>query len=282
MQLSAFYFFSRVLQKEAPVLHSWPTALKQQSSGLWQRIKRTELMILLAIALVIGGTWLFIALADEVIEGETTSIDEQLLLTLRDPADQSDPLGPPWVEESMRDFTALGGGGVLLLLTASVVIYLIIRRQYRAALLIALAVIGGTLLSQLLKNSIGRPRPDLVPHGSIVYSTSFPSGHSMSAAATYLTLGALLARLQPRRRLKIYILLLAVLITVLVGISRVYLGVHWPTDVLAGWAAGAVWAALCGLVMTWLQYKGEVETNDAEADDAAPAENAEVVPAASE
>lgn len=264
------------------MLHLWPTALKQQSSGLWQRIKRIELMILLAIALVIGGTWLFIALADEVIEGETTSIDEQLLLTLRNPADQSDPLGPPWVEESMRDFTALGGGGVLLLLTASVVIYLIILRKYRAALLIALAVIGGALLSQLLKNSIGRPRPDLVPHGSIVYSTSFPSGHSMSAAATYLTLGALLARLQPRRRLKIYVLLLAMLITVLVGISRVYLGVHWPTDVLAGWAAGAVWAALCGLVMTWLQHKGEVETTGAEPDDAAPEENAAVTPAATE
>lgn len=239
---------------------SWPMALKQQSTGLWQRIKRTELMILLAIALVIGGTWLFIGVADEVIEGETATIDERLLLALRNPADHSDPLGPPWVEESMRDFTALGGGGVLILLSASIVIYLIILRKYRVALLIALAVIGGALFSQLLKNTFERPRPDLVPHGSIVYSTSFPSGHSMSAAATYLTLGALLARLQPRRRLKLYVLFLAMLITVLVGVSRIYLGVHWPTDVLAGWTAGAVWAALCGLVMTWLQHKGEVET----------------------
>lgn len=103
----------------------------------------------------------------------------------------------------MRDFTALGGGGILLLLTASVVIYLIIRRKYRAALLIALAVISaGALLSQLLKNSIGRPWPDLVPHGSIVYSTSFPSGQFDVGQATYLTLGALLARLQPRLLLK--------------------------------------------------------------------------------
>lgn len=252
--------------------------IKQQSHGLWQRIKRTELMILLAIALVIGGTWLFIELTDEVIEGETTTIDERLLLTLRNPADHSDPLGPPWVEESMRDFTALGGGGILLLLTVSVVTYLIILRKYRAALLIALAVIGGALLSQLLKNSIGRPRPDLVPHGSIVYSTSFPSGHSMSAAATYLTLGALLARLQPRRRLKLYVLLLAMLITVLVGISRVYLGVHWPTDVLAGWAAGAVWAALCGLVMTWLQHTGEIETTAGENSIATTDDASEVEP----
>lgn len=242
----------------------WTSAMKQHTTGLWQRIKRTDLLILLAIALVVGGVWLFIELADEVIEGETTTIDEQLLLALRNPANPMDPLGPPWVEEAMRDFTALGGGGVLFLLTTSVVGYLIIQHRFRSALLITLAVVGGALLSYLLKGTFGRPRPDLVPHGSHVYLTSFPSGHSMQSAATYLTLGALLARLQKRRRLQIYILVLVLLITVLVGVSRVYLGVHWPTDVLAGWMAGAVWAALCGLVMSWLQQKGEVEQHVSE------------------
>lgn len=244
--------------------HFWSLEIQQRLYELWQRIKRTELLILMAVALVVGGTWLFVQLTDEVLEGETAIIDEWLLLALRNPADRSDPLGPPWVEETMRDFTAFGGGGILFGLTASVIIYLVIQHKLRAALLVGLAVVGGMVLSQLLKSLFDRPRPDLVSHGSYVYFASFPSGHSMLSAATYLTLGALLARLQKRRRLKLYILALAATITVLVGISRVYLGVHWPTDVLAGWAAGAVWAAFCGLVMWWLQHKGEVETTVAE------------------
>jgi undecaprenyl-diphosphatase len=262
--------------KKESLLSTAPHDLKQHAAGLWRRIRRTELTILFAIALVIGGTWLFVQLADEVVEGETATLDERLLLAFRNPADRSDPIGPPWVEESMRDFTALGGAGVLFLLTASVIVYLVIQRRLRAALLIGLAVIGGMVLSQLLKSAFDRPRPDLVPHGSYVYFASFPSGHSMLSAATYLTLGALLARLQKKRRLKLYVLLLAAAVTVLVGISRVYLGVHWPTDVLAGWAAGAVWAALCGLTMWWLQSKGEVETSGAENNEVSLGENDEL------
>jgi undecaprenyl-diphosphatase len=251
-------------QKVACMARDWSGAMKQRTNGLWQRLKRADLFILLAIVLVIGGAWLFIEVADEVNEGATAAIDQRLLLSLRNPADPSDPLGPLWVEEGMRDVTALGGGAILLLITTSVVGYLIIQRRYRAALLVTLAVVGGSLLSQLLKETFGRPRPDLVPHGMHVYTTSFPSGHSMSAAATYLTLAALLTRFQPRRRLQLYIMVLALLITGLVGISRVYLGVHWPTDVLAGWTAGAVWAALCGLVMSWLQHRGEIEQTPVE------------------
>lgn len=242
----------------------WSSTMKQHTNGLWQRLKRADLYILLAIVLVIGGAWLFIEVADEVNEGATAAIDQQLLLALRNPGDSSDPLGPPWVEEAMRDVTALGGGAILLLLTTSVVGYLIIQWRYRSATLVTLAVVGGALLSQLLKDAFGRPRPDLVAHGMHVYSTSFPSGHSMSAAATYLTLAALMTRLQPRRRLQIYIMASALLVTGLVGVSRVYLGVHWPTDVLAGWTAGAVWAALCGLVMSWLQQRGDIEQHPAE------------------
>lgn len=241
------------------MINLWPREIRQRTDSLWQRLRQTELLILVAIALIVGGVWLFIELADEVAEGATTTLDERLLLSLRNPADLADPIGPSWVEEMMRDFTALGGSGILFLLTVSVIGYLVIKRRFRAALLLGLAVGGGMILSQLLKSLFSRPRPELVPYGSYVYFASFPSGHSMLSAATYLTLGALLARLQKSRRLQIYILLLAVTITFLVGISRVYLGVHWPTDVLAGWTAGAVWAVLCALTMHWLQQRGQVE-----------------------
>ena len=124
------------------------------------------------------------------------------------------------------------------------------------------AVVGGTLLSTALKMGFERPRPDLVPHGTRIYTASFPSGHAMLSAVTYLTLGALLARVQKRRRVKALLLGLAILITLLVGMSRVYLGVHWPSDVLAGWCVGAAWAALCWFVALQLQRRGEVERAD--------------------
>ena len=223
---------------------------------------RRELPLVLLLTLLAGGVWGFIELADEVIEGETHAVDTAILLALRTPGDLDDPLGPGWVEEVGRDFTALGGVAVLTLITAAACGYLLIRRRYRAALLVVAAVGGGIVLSSLLKTGFDRPRPDLVPHGSIVYTASFPSGHSMMAAVVYLTLGALLARTQPRRRLKAYILSLAVVMTVAVGVSRVYLGVHWPTDVLAGWTVGGAWALLWWVVTLWLQRRGQVEPEE--------------------
>jgi undecaprenyl-diphosphatase len=116
----------------------------------------------------------------------------------------------------------------------------------------ALAVLGwtaaGALLSTLAKLGFARPRPDLVPHGAEVYTHSFPSGHAMSSAVIFLTLGVMIALVQESRRIKFYVLAFAVLLTMLVGMSRVYLGVHWPSDVLAGWALGAAWATLGWLV----------------------------------
>ena len=228
---------------------------------------RAELAPLLALVLVAGGVWLFAALADEVNEGDTHQIDEKILLALRNPADRADPLGPRWLEEMERDFTALGGVGVLILLTVAVSVYLVLDGKNRAAILVLLAVGGALVGSNLLKHGFQRPRPDLVPHGSYVYTTSFPSGHSMMSAATYLTLGALMARVQKRRRVKIFLLTFAALLTLVVGISRIYLGVHWPTDVLAGWTAGGVWALLIWLLARWLQHRGQVETENEPAPD---------------
>jgi undecaprenyl-diphosphatase len=224
-----------------------------------------EYSFLLTLALITGGIWLFIYLAGEVGAGDTTTFDRQVLLALRNPHDPKDPLGPRWAQEMGRDLTALGGVTILLSLTVMVTGFLLLQKKQHAALLVAIATGGAYLFSSLLKEFYDRPRPDLVPHGSYVTSSSFPSGHSMLAAAVYLTLAALLSRVYARRRVQLYLLSWATLLTVAVGLSRVYLGVHWPTDVLSGWTAGAVWALLCSLLARYLQRRGQIEKPERDA-----------------
>jgi len=224
-----------------------------------------QLPVLVSMVMLFGGAWTFIELADDVMEQETVTVDEWLLLSLRDPADPTDPLGPGWVEEMGRDFTALGGVAVLTLITLVAFVYLLLRRKFRAAVFTLAAVAGGMLLSTVLKIGFARPRPDIVPHESIVYTASFPSGHAMLSAVTYLTLAALLSRVHANNMMKAYLMMVAVFVTLLVGISRVYLGVHWPTDVLAGWTAGAAWAALTWLLERGLQKGGVVEGEENDA-----------------
>lgn len=208
---------------------------------------REEMVVLVTFGLLAGGAWAFMELADEVGEGSTEAVDRAVVLKLREPADLSDPVGPRWFEEMCRDFTALGSVGVLTLLTAGVVGWLALRGQSGSAVLVVVAVLGGLLLSSLLKDFFDRDRPSLVPHGTFVYTQSFPSGHAMLSATTYLVLGVMLAATERSHWLKMFYLGTAVFLMILVGFSRVYLGVHWPTDVLAGWTAGAVWALACWL-----------------------------------
>ena len=214
---------------------------------------------MIVIAATAVALFVFAKLAEEMVQGDTRAFDEYVLLSLRTAGNPSDPIGPDWLKEMMRDFTALGGTGVLVFVTLAVTGFLVVARKRHMALAMAVAVITGMFLSQTLKWGFARPRPDFVPAQMHVYTNSFPSGHAMVSAVVYLTLGVLIARTPIRTAIKAYLLFIASLLTLLVGISRVYLGVHWPTDVLAGWAGGAAWALLCWLVMLWLQGRGTVE-----------------------
>ena len=227
--------------------------------GLLRQPGRPERKLLLALALSAFALWVFVVVSGEMLEGDSLKFDERLLMALRSTADPALPIGPAWLREIMRDVTALGSTFVLLLVTFASIGFLALTKNRHAALLVMVAVLGGMLLSTLLKAGFDRARPDLVMHTTTVYSASFPSGHAMMSAVVYLTLGALLAATQQSTRLKLYILGLCAFLTLIVGVSRVYLGVHWPTDVLAGWALGASWAMACWSVMVWLQRRGDVE-----------------------
>jgi undecaprenyl-diphosphatase len=233
-----------------------------RATAIWLRLRLNEVGPLLALLSVSTLGYGFFALAHEVGEGSTEALDRRILLGLRNPADLSDPIGPRWLEETMRDITGLGSVFTIVFVTLAVSAYLALEGRRRIAAFVIAAVGGGELVSTVLKLFYHRPRPDLVPHGMEVFTASFPSGHAMMSAIAYLTLATLLARVNPNRGVKALVLALGVVMTLLVGTSRVYLGVHWPSDVLAGWCVGAAWAALCWFVALQLQQRGEVEAPD--------------------
>ena len=204
--------------------------------------------MLLAGVVLAGGLWGFVELTEVARRTAAHTLDTEILLAFRTAGRPDDPIGPLWLEGAMRDLTSLGSTIVLALVTAAAIFYLLLVRRWREALLVLLAVGVGQIISSLLKLGIDRPRPDLVSHLAEVHTLSFPSGHAMMSAVTYLTLGTMLAGIAPSRATKIYVLAVAVFITLLVGASRIYLGVHWPSDVLAGWCAGFAWAMLCWLL----------------------------------
>lgn len=217
----------------------------------WLSLARRDIIPIAVLLGIAVPVWAFTEIAEEVGEGDARWFDESVLLALRT-SDPADPIGPHWVEASVMDITALGGFTVLALVTLLAVGYLLTLKRWADAALLLAATVGGTAISEGLKMGFNRPRPDLVAHVVETTSMSFPSGHAMLSAVTYLTLGALIARTQDRTSLHGYVLGAAVLLTVLIGVSRIYLGVHWPTDVLAGWCLGAAWALLCWTVATWL------------------------------
>jgi undecaprenyl-diphosphatase len=198
-----------------------------------------------AAALLAG----FGMVADEVLEGDTVAFDRAVASVLRDNGDMNDPIGPLWLEEAARDITSLGSFAVLGLIVILTVTYLWLRGKRTTAAFVGFAVIGGTALSNILKEVFDRPRPD-VEAATRVFTSSFPSGHATLSAVVYLTLGVILAESTSDNRLRGYFMGLGLFLTIVVGVSRVHLGVHYPTDVIAGWSLGAAWALLC-----WAGYK---------------------------
>ena len=210
---------------------------------------------LLVVAL---AGWAFIAIASNVVVGDTQSLDERILLALRTAGDPTDPIGSEGWEEVGRDLTALGGYAFLILLMVGVCGFLILSKRRQMLWFLLVSVLGAFALMMALKSVFQRPRPELTTHFSYVSTSSFPSGHSMMSMVVFLTLGALLARISKQTRLKVYCLSFAVALSLLVGCSRVYVGVHYPTDVLAGWSVGVVWATLNCMVASWLERRGVI------------------------
>lgn len=208
-----------------------------------------ELSLIITILVILLSSWAFIEVTDEILENEAREFDKQVLLMMRAEANLSQPVGPHWLPEVMRDLSALGSKSVLTVVVLSVVGFLVLRKQYQSALLIAAVSFTGVLAVVFLKLMFARERPDIIPYLTEVSTQSYPSGHTMMSAVIYLSLASMLANIQQKKRVKIYSILIALILTMLVGVSRLYLGVHYPTDVMAGWSVGLVWAALGWLVI---------------------------------
>ncbi len=225
-------------------------------------VARQELGVIVGTLALVAGVWGFAKIADEVGEGDTQRVDAAIIHFV----DQH--RGPRWLEETARDLTGLGGVAVLTLVSLAVLGYLLMSRKFAATWLVIAAILGAMVIGMSLKAFTHRQRPS-IEHRSYVYTSSFPSGHSMMSATTYLTLGILLAGLERHRAIKVYFLAVALLLSGLVGISRVYMGVHWPTDVLAGWSAGMAWALVCWLAARWLRRAGKVQSLNSDSPDSA-------------
>lgn len=215
----------------------------------------SEVVLLVAAFLVLFCSYCFIELADEVKEGETQTVDEWVLRSLRRADDPAVPIGPAWVREASLDVTALGSPVVLLLMLIAVIGLMCLQRLSGMVLWTLVTTSTGSSLVPLLKHFIERDRPTIVPHLRDVTSPSFPSGHAMLSAIVYLTLGIFMVQLVQGRAAKLYCLLWAMLLTFFVGISRIYLGVHYPTDVLAGWMAGMAWALACWVAAQYFRHR---------------------------
>jgi len=209
------------------------------------RLERHEIAWLLVALAASTLLFAFLKLASEVMEGETMAFDTRILRALRNPQDPARMIGPPWLQGALLDLTALGSPVILGLVVAAVVGFLLLQTRYRTALFVLITSTSGWFVNYALKNAFERTRPSVVPHLRDVASPSFPSGHALTSAVVYLTLGAVLMHVSNGRLTKFYCLAMAMFVTLVTGVTRVCLGVHYPTDVIAGWIVGLLWASLC-------------------------------------
>lgn len=223
--------------------------------AVWSFV-RAEFVLVASLAVIAAALLLFIEIADEMAEGEAHDFDMTVLQTLHpDAANPSDPMGPFWLDHAAADLTALGSVSVLATIALLVGGFLVLQRKRLEAAIIAVAFVGGLTLSQSLKGFFDRERPPEIYRASEILNASFPSGHALLSAVVFLTLGAMLAQAAKGRALRIYVMSVAIILVLIVGLTRIYLGVHWTTDVLAGWSAGAAWATACWLAGRWLKQR---------------------------
>lgn len=232
--------------------HREPAATR----GISSKARKFELKPLAAAAGIAATGLVFFLFAEAVMDGATLPFDEGIMRALREPGNMADPIGPVWFEEMVRDITALGSTFVLTFAVAVVAGYLWLTGAPQKAMFLVAAVLMGSWINRLLKFSFARPRPEIAGQVAWLTPESFPSGHTANSAIVYLTLGMMLARVETSYAVKVFIFGICVAVTLMIGMSRVYLGVHWPTDVLAGWAVGACWALLCWYALVWLQPSG--------------------------
>jgi undecaprenyl-diphosphatase len=227
--------------------------------NLIKELATKEIKILLVLLTFFLSLFVFINVGMLVTNGTTKQFDESIIKYFRVERNNSEPTGPYFLTESMRDITSLGGETVITIITIFVVGFLLLQKRYDAMWLVLAATIGGALISFGLKEFYGRERPDISYRLISVTPLSFPSGHSMMSAIVYLTQAAIIARIQKNKKIRIYILSAALFLVFIIGFSRVYLGVHYPTDVIGGWTVGLAWASFCWLVAWYLQKRNKLK-----------------------
>ncbi len=225
------------------------SVLRLRPDSLARLLGRVEIALLLVWIALAGAIWSFLAIGSEMREGELTAFDLWVLDALRRHGQPHVAVGPQWLVESMRDVTALGGFTLLTLVTVLSVIVLAAHHRRVQALVLAVCVPLAQLSGGMFKNLYERARPSFAVYGDLPASMSFPSGHSTVATATYFVLAVIVASLETRRSMKVLAFAVAALLSLMIGVSRVYLGVHWPSDVVAGWCLGAAWALMAAVAL---------------------------------
>lgn len=208
-----------------------------------------------ATAAFAAATLLLVGLGALVVRGQPFAFDRAIMLAMREPEDMRIPEGPLWLKQAMLDITALGGETVLVLVMIATAGFLALGRRWLTLGLVLGGTISGSMLVAVFKDLVGRARPALIDHLVDVWSASFPSGHAANSATVYLTIALILMQIVERGAARLYLVGIAALLVGAIGLSRVYLGVHFPSDVIAGWSFGTLWALGWWWIGAWARVR---------------------------